>query len=114
MRKSILRMRALLLAGSALLLWPAPARAQTEPSRLEAQTDLLEKTNNVAGQPYARTLDPVIQKIVAQISEERVADIMRQLGEFETRHTASDATQARRGIGAARQWIFDQFKSYSP
>jgi hypothetical protein len=114
MRRSNLRTRALLLTSSVLLLWSSPSYAQTEPSRLETPTDLLEKTNYVPGRPYAQTLDPVIQKIVAQISEERVADIMRQLGEFETRHTASDPSQAKRGIGAARQWIFEQFKSYSP
>ncbi len=52
--------------------------------------------------------------MVSEISEQRVADIMRQLGDFGTRHTASDPTPANHGIGAARQWIFDQFKSYSP
>ncbi|HEY3861076.1 MAG TPA: M20/M25/M40 family metallo-hydrolase [Verrucomicrobiae bacterium] len=58
--------------------------------------------------------DPLVQKIVSEISEQRVSDIMRQLGNFETRNTASDPSQAHRGAGAARQWIFDQFKSYSP
>jgi len=114
MRRWTLLTRALLLAGPLLLLWLPRSTAQIEPPRLETPTDLLEKTNNLPGRPYSQTLDPVIQKIVAQISEERVADIMRHLGDFETRHTASDPTQAKRGIGAARQWIFDQFKSYSP
>src|SRR5215208_4177428 len=59
-------------------------------------------------------LDPRIQKIVSEISEERIAGIMRKLESFETRHTLSDPSQANRGIGAARQWIFDEFKSYSP
>src|SRR5277367_5958648 len=50
-------------------VWPSPSYAQTGASRPETPTDLLEKTNDVAGRPYAQTLDPVIQKIVAQISE---------------------------------------------
>jgi hypothetical protein len=59
-------------------------------------------------------IDPRIEKIVAEISGEKIATIMRRLGSFETRHTLSDPTQTNRGIGAARQWIFDEFKSYSP
>ena len=64
-------------------------------------------------QPVQR-LDPTIQKIVADISEERIAAILRKLESFETRNTLSDPSQATRGIGVARQWIFDQFRSYSP
>jgi hypothetical protein len=58
--------------------------------------------------------DPLIQQIVADISEQRIAETMRRLESFETRNTLSDATQTNRGIGAARQWIFEQFKSSSP
>jgi hypothetical protein len=64
-------------------------------------------------QPSQR-LDPKIQKIVAEISADRIAEIEKKLESFETRNTLSDPTQTSRGIGAARQWIFDQFKSYSP
>ncbi len=63
--------------------------------------------------PAAR-LDPKIQKIVSEISADRIAEILKKLESFETRNTLSDPTQPNRGIGAARQWIFDQFKSYSP
>ncbi|MEK6409367.1 MAG: M20/M25/M40 family metallo-hydrolase [Acidobacteriota bacterium] len=64
-------------------------------------------------QPSQR-LDPKIQKIVSEISADRIAEIEKKLESFETRNTFSDPTQPNRGIGAARQWIFDQFKSYSP
>lgn len=64
-------------------------------------------------QPSQR-LDPKIQKIVSEISADRIAEIEKKLESFETRNTLSDPTQTTRGIGAARQWIFDQFKSYSP
>jgi len=62
----------------------------------------------------SQRLDPKIQKIVSEISADRIAEILKKLESFETRNTLSDATQPNRGIGAARQWIFDQFKSYSP
>jgi hypothetical protein len=52
--------------------------------------------------------------MVAEISEERIAGILRKLESFETRNTVSDPNQTNRGVGAARQWIFDQFKSFSP
>ena len=64
-------------------------------------------------QPSQR-LDPKIQKIVSEVSAERIAEIEKKLESFETRNTLSDPNQPNRGIGAARQWIFDQFKSYSP
>jgi hypothetical protein len=56
----------------------------------------------------------MIQKIVDDISEERIAAIMRKLESFQTRNTLSDPNQTDRGIGAARQWIYEQLKSYSP
>lgn len=62
----------------------------------------------------SQRLDPRIQKIVSEISADRIAEILKKLESFETRNTLSDPAQPNRGIGAARQWIFDQFKSYSP
>ena len=99
----------LLLVAFALFLWPNCLRAQVDGIVRRPNTDLLEETNR----PPQR-LDPLIQKIVSEISEERVAGIMRRLGAFQTRSTVSDPAQTNRGVGAARQWIFDQFKSYSP
>jgi Peptidase family M28 len=64
-------------------------------------------------QPPQR-LDPMIQKIVSEISDERIAAIMRKLETFETRNTLSDPTQTNRGIGAARDWLLAEFKSCSP
>lgn len=61
------------------------------------------------GQP-----DPEIQKIVGEISRDRIAATMQKLALFETRGNFSDPNQKDRGIGAARRWILDQFKSYSP
>jgi hypothetical protein len=58
--------------------------------------------------------DPMIQKIVDEISKDHVADSLKHLTSFETRGNFSDPTQQNRGIGAARQWIYDQFRSYSP
>ena len=58
--------------------------------------------------------DPAIQKIVSEVSSDHIADTLKTLTSFETRGNFSDATQQTRGIGAARQWIYEQFRSYSP
>ena len=59
-------------------------------------------------------LDPRIVKLVGSVSEERLGIIEKKLESFETRSTMSSATSTTRGIGAARQWILDEMKSYSP
>ena len=66
------------------------------------------------GSQPSQRLDPRIQKIVSEISADRIAEIEKKLESFGTRNTLSDPTQPDRGIGVARQWILDQFKSYSP
>ncbi|HEX4138052.1 MAG TPA: M20/M25/M40 family metallo-hydrolase [Bryobacteraceae bacterium] len=58
--------------------------------------------------------DPNIQKMLGEISRDRIAATMQKLASFETRGNFSDPDQKDRGIGAARRWIFDQFRSYSP
>ena len=59
-------------------------------------------------------LDPRIVKLVSTISEEHLGVILKKLESFETRSTMSSTSSTTRGIGAARQWILDEMKSYSP
>src|SRR4029077_2914106 len=59
-------------------------------------------------------LDPRIVKLVAAISEERLEKILKKLESFETRSTLSSTASPTRGIGAAREWILQEMKSYSP
>jgi Zn-dependent M28 family amino/carboxypeptidase len=56
--------------------------------------------------------DPTVQKIVAEISQDRIAAMVKTLADFETRGNYSDPSQKSRGIGAARRWIFSQFSGY--
>ena len=56
------------------------------------------------------TLDPRIEKLVASVSEQRMQQLLEKLVSFGTRNTLSDTTSTTRGIGAARQWIFDELK----
>lgn len=57
---------------------------------------------------------PPVEKITGSVSEERLESTLRRLESFQTRNTFSEAASAVHGIGAARQWIFDQFHSFSP
>lgn len=70
-----------------------------------------------AGRPVTAQqgdLDPRIVSLVAAVSDARLGAILKKLESFETRSTLSSTTSATRGIGAARQWIFDEMKGYSP
>src|SRR6266571_8081212 len=58
--------------------------------------------------------DPRIARIVASVSQQRLQAIVTKLASFGTRETLSDTTSTTRGIGAARQWIFDELKRSSP
>jgi peptidase M28-like protein len=62
----------------------------------------------------APDLDPHIARLVLQISEDRLAASLRKLESFGTRNTLSAVDTPGRGIGAARQWIVDELKGYSP
>src|SRR5438067_9381140 len=68
----------------------------------------------VAAQEVAGDLDPRIVKLVGTVSQERLGAILKKLESFETRSTLSSTDSPTRGIGAARQWILQELRSYSP
>jgi acetylornithine deacetylase/succinyl-diaminopimelate desuccinylase-like protein len=59
-------------------------------------------------------LDPRIVALVASVSEEHLGATLKKLESFETRSSLSSTDSRTRGIGAARQWILDEMKSFSP
>ena len=67
-----------------------------------------------AAQPVAATPDPRIEKLIASVSPDRLERLLRTLVGFGTRNTLSDTSSPTRGIGAARQWIFDELTRTSP
>ncbi len=58
--------------------------------------------------------DPRIEKLVASVSQSRLQATATKLAGFGTRQTLSDTVSTTRGIGAARRWIYDEFKRMSP
>lgn len=67
-----------------------------------------------AARVAAQAEDPRIRQIVESVSEERLGALVEKLASFETRNTLSSVDSPDRGIGAARQWIHDELRSYSP
>jgi len=63
---------------------------------------------------HAQAVDSRIQAIVDSVSAERLAATVRGLEGFGTRFLMSDTVSTTRGIGAARRWIFEQFRAASP
>lgn len=61
-----------------------------------------------------KSVHPKIGRIIEEVSEARIKAIIEKLVSFETRNTMSAQDDPVRGIGAARQWIFNEFQSYSP
>jgi hypothetical protein len=60
------------------------------------------------------SLQPQIQKIVGEVSEDRIRSTIARLVSFGTRNTLSSQDDPERGVGAARKWIFQELRSYSP
>jgi hypothetical protein len=59
-------------------------------------------------------LNPLIARVVDEVSEERITAIMKKLESFGTRYVLSEKDDQAHGIGGAQHWIYDQFRSFSP
>ncbi|MGA8030676.1 MAG: M20/M25/M40 family metallo-hydrolase [Bryobacteraceae bacterium] len=60
------------------------------------------------------SINPQVQAIVSQVSADRIAQTQKKLESFGTRNIYSATDDPAHGIGAAREWIAAQFRSYSP
>ncbi|MET9627091.1 M20/M25/M40 family metallo-hydrolase [Lentzea sp. NPDC006480] len=56
--------------------------------------------------------DRELRRILTEIDQRRIEATVRKLVSFGTRHTLSSQTDPVRGIGAARDWIFRELRSY--
>jgi Zn-dependent M28 family amino/carboxypeptidase len=76
---------------------------------------LLASSATPGGQTISRPdADIRIQRLVSSVSQQKLQLIVSKLASFGTRETLSDPSSTNRGIGAARQWIFDELKRSSP
>jgi len=75
---------------------------------------LLASALTFAAAAQEHAVNPQIKKVVDQVSEARLRATIEKLVSFGTRHLLSPQDDPNHGIGAARQWIFNEMKSYSP
>jgi len=87
------------LAAAATVATPSPAA----PARAKARSS--------ADHPHGPS--PALRAMLREIDAHRVHSDITKLASFGTRHTLSSQDDPQRGIGAARDWIFDQFQSYA-
>lgn len=55
------------------------------------------------------TVDPAIESLITEVSQQQLMAYIRQLETFGTRNAFSDTQSETFGIGAARRWIFNEF-----
>ena len=56
-------------------------------------------------------VSPDVRHMLSDISSTNIEHSINTLASFGTRHTLSSQTDPNRGIGAATNWIFDQFSA---
>src|SRR5262245_29742405 len=56
---------------------------------------------------------PDVRHMLTDISATNIENSINTLASFGTRHTLSSQTDPNRGIGAATNWIYDQFQQYA-
>jgi hypothetical protein len=66
---------------------------------------------NAQNQPAE--VDPAIKAMVNEISPINLKSTIDKLVSFETRHSLSTTKDPKRGIGAARNWVENEFKKYA-
>ena len=65
---------------------------------------------NPGPRPAGRNISyPVIRSIVRQIDAKNIEQSIRRLVSFGTRNTLSEQNNPKRGIGAARDWLYTEF-----
>ncbi|MDH3493023.1 MAG: M20/M25/M40 family metallo-hydrolase [Acidobacteriota bacterium] len=62
---------------------------------------------------FAQQPNPLIKQLVEDVSAKKIEEYNRKLVSFGTRNTLSSQTDPKRGIGAAANWIFDEFSKIS-
>ncbi|MEP6747993.1 MAG: M20/M25/M40 family metallo-hydrolase [Bacteroidota bacterium] len=57
--------------------------------------------------------DPLIEKMVKEVSADSLQSYIKTLVAFGTRSTLSTQTEAKKGIGAARLWVLSKFTEFA-
>ena len=73
-------------------------------------TSVLSQTKSRRTKKPSPAMNPQIPKIVAEINPKNIENTIRKLVSFGTRNTLSQQDDPNRGIGAARDWLYEEFQ----
>jgi len=95
------------VAAAGPLVGPAPDHAAPGPEHGGGRAG-----DFPAGRPpTAQEPSADLAALLSQIDPARIEATVRRLVAFGTRHTLSSQTDPQRGIGAARDWLFEQYQA---
>jgi peptidase M28-like protein len=101
--------RAVLSASAATALGAAASPAVAGPATAAATN-----TGGGPGRPVGgQRPDRELRELLARVDPRRIEATIQGLVSFGTRHTLSAQDDSARGIGAARDWIFNQLSGYA-
>jgi len=101
--------RNLLAAGAATAAAATVAPLVGEPTAARASIG----SNGPGKAIHPQLPDQQLRDLLRQVDPDRIEAIVNRLVAFGTRHTLSSQTDPVRGIGAARDWIFDQMQAFA-
>ena len=89
------------------LIIPTPPAMEVTPALLIANNAGVLVTDPVSD--VVPTVDPAVESLITEVSQQQVMAYIRQLESFGTRNAFSDTQSETFGIGATRRWIFNEF-----
>ncbi|MDQ4085394.1 MAG: M20/M25/M40 family metallo-hydrolase [Actinomycetota bacterium] len=98
--------------GATALTGPlaVPASGASQAAQLDRGEDWPEGPGR-PNEPQAPGAE--LREILAQVDRDRIEASVRKLASFGTRHTLSSQDDPNRGIGAARDWIYQTLQGYA-
>ena len=96
----------------ALLLFQLIVTSAASPARAVRVRSQTQKPNSGSSRrpPSTPPANPQITKLVKEIDPKNIEATIRKLVSFGTRNTLSEQDNPNRGIGAARDWLYDEFQ----
>jgi hypothetical protein len=71
------------------------------------------KSGGDAGAVHPNSPDREIQAMMNSVSPDSIKQFVYRMAGFHTRHSLSDTTDGKKGIGAARRWVAGKFRQFA-
>jgi Zn-dependent M28 family amino/carboxypeptidase len=95
---------------SAMMLLFVLLLSSFSPLQISAQNKTTTRARATAVRGPAIRKDPEIARVVREIDARNIERTIRKLVSFGTRNTLAEQDDSKRGIGAARDWLFGEFQ----